>query len=60
MRGLAGHKSRGDVEKSPFYAAARLGVSESTVHTHLHNIYLKLEVNGKTEAIKKAQRLKIF
>ncbi|OQA32449.1 MAG: transcriptional regulator MalT [Betaproteobacteria bacterium ADurb.Bin341] len=40
--------------------AARLGVSESTVHTHLHNIYLKLEVNGKTEAIKKAQKLKIF
>jgi hypothetical protein len=26
MRGLAGHKSRGDVEKSPFYAAARLAM----------------------------------
>lgn len=33
--------------------AVRLYVSEGTVHTHLHDIYLKLEVSGRTAAIKK-------
>lgn len=35
--------------------AARLHVSPGTVKTHLQNIYQKLEVSGKTSAIKKAQ-----
>lgn len=40
--------------------ASRLTVSAGTVQTHLHNIYMKLEANGKTAAIKKAQKLKIL
>ncbi len=40
--------------------AERLTVSSSTVKTHLQNIYQKLEVNGKTAAIKKAQQQKLF
>ncbi len=40
--------------------AEKLHVSGSTVHSHLHNIYLKLEVNGRTGAIKKAQQMKIL
>lgn len=35
--------------------ASRLMVSQGTVKTHLQNIYLKLEVSGKTTAIKIAQ-----
>lgn len=35
--------------------AKRLRVSQSTVKTHLHNIYLKLEASGKVAAIKIAQ-----
>ncbi len=40
--------------------AGRLMVSTSTVKTHLQNIYQKLEVSGKTAAIKKAQQQKLF
>ncbi len=40
--------------------AGRLMVSAGTVQTHLHNIYMKLEVSGKTAAIKKAQKLKLL
>lgn len=40
--------------------AGRLHVSTGTVQTHLHNIYLKLEVSGRTAAIKKAQKLKLI
>ncbi|MEA4970653.1 MAG: LuxR C-terminal-related transcriptional regulator [Candidatus Pelethousia sp.] len=40
--------------------ANRLGVSEGTVKTHLQNVYQKLDVNGKTAAIKKAKTLKVF
>jgi LuxR family maltose regulon positive regulatory protein len=37
--------------------AERLFVAAGTVQTHLHNIYLKLEVGGRTAAVKKAQTL---
>ena len=40
--------------------AAQLYVSSGTVQVHLHNIYTKLEVNGKVAAIKKAQILKLI
>jgi LuxR family maltose regulon positive regulatory protein len=40
--------------------AVRLSVSTGTVRTHLQNIYLKLEVGGRTAAIKKARELKLF
>jgi len=40
--------------------AVRLYVSEGTVQTHLHNIYLKLEVSGRMAAIRKAQKLKLL
>jgi len=40
--------------------AGRLLVSTGTVKTHLQNIYHKLEVNGKTAAIKKAEKLKLL
>lgn len=40
--------------------AERLYVTEGTVQTHLHNIYLKLEVSGRTAAISKAQKLKLI
>ncbi len=39
--------------------AQRLMISDSTVKTHLENIYRKLKVRGKTEAIKKVALLKI-
>ena len=35
--------------------AARLFMSQSTVKTHLQNIYQKLETSGKVSAIKIAQ-----
>lgn len=38
--------------------AKKLFVAEGTVKNHLENIYRKLEVGGKTAAIKKAQQLK--
>ena len=39
--------------------AARLSVSERTINFHLTNIYQKLQVSGRTEALSKAleQRL---
>jgi len=40
--------------------AGKLHVAAGTVQTHLHNIYLKLEVNGRTAAVKKAQKLKLL
>lgn len=40
--------------------ASRLTVSSGTVKTHIQNIYLKLEVNGKIAALKKAEQLKII
>lgn len=40
--------------------AGRLTVSPATVKTHIQNIYLKLEVNGKIAALKKAEHLKII
>lgn len=40
--------------------AARLFISSCTVKTHLQNIYQKLEVSGKTSAIKKAQQMKLL
>lgn len=40
--------------------AGRLMVSAGTVKTHLENIYRKLEVSGKTAAIKKATALRLF
>jgi len=40
--------------------AEKLYVTPGTVQTHLHNIYLKLEVSGRTAAIIKAQKLKLL
>jgi len=40
--------------------AKKLYVAAGTVQTHLHNIYLKLEVSGRTAAVKKAQKLKLL
>lgn len=37
--------------------AARLGVSPHTVHTHIKNIYAKLESCGKKEALRRAKEL---
>jgi ATP/maltotriose-dependent transcriptional regulator MalT len=39
--------------------AATLSVSTSTVKTHLQNIYRKLEVRSRTQAIVKAQALSL-
>ena len=40
--------------------AARLGVSLSTIKTHLKNIYQKLDVNSRRTAVEKATALGIF
>ncbi len=40
--------------------AGKLHVTAGTVQTHLHNVYLKLEVSGRAAAIKKAQKLKLL
>ena len=37
-------------------AAARLGISVSTVSFHLQNIYQKLQVHSKSEAVAKGLR----
>jgi DNA-binding NarL/FixJ family response regulator len=37
--------------------ADKLFVSTETVRTHIHNIYVKLQVNSRHEALKKAGRL---
>ncbi len=39
--------------------AAQLSFAESTVKTHLKNIYRKLNVNSRTRAIRQAQALKL-
>jgi DNA-binding CsgD family transcriptional regulator len=36
--------------------AASLFISESTLKTHLHAIYRKLDVRNRTQAVKKAQQ----
>jgi len=41
-------------------AAARLGVTRSTISFHLHNIYGKLQVESKSEAVAKALRERII
>ena len=38
-------------------AATRIGVSVSTVRTHVRNIYGKLDVHNKTEAVFEARAL---
>ena len=40
--------------------AAQLCVAESTVKAHLDNIYRKLGVNSRTQAIAQAQALKVL
>ena len=40
--------------------AEKIFLSPGTVQTHLHNIYLKLEANGRTEAIRKAEQFKLI
>lgn len=40
--------------------ASRLFLAPGTVQTHLHNIYSKLDAKGKTDAIRKAELLKLI
>jgi DNA-binding NarL/FixJ family response regulator len=40
-------------------AAAELGVSFSTINFHMQNIYGKLQVHSKSEAVAKALRQRI-
>jgi DNA-binding NarL/FixJ family response regulator len=40
--------------------AASLGISYGTVHTHIKNIYGKLHVNSKSEAVAKALKQKLI
>jgi LuxR family transcriptional regulator, maltose regulon positive regulatory protein len=40
--------------------AARLNIAASTVKTHINNIYSKLEVQTRTQAIRRARDLGLF
>jgi len=40
--------------------AARLFISESTIKSHVSNLYVKLDVKRRTQAIQKAKTLKIL
>lgn len=40
--------------------ATRLGIEPSTVQTHLHRIYQKLEVPSRTAAVTRAQKLRLL
>src|SRR5262249_12923617 len=41
-------------------AASRLGVASSTINFHLQNIYQKLQVHSKTEAVAEALRNRLI
>lgn len=41
-------------------AAAKLGVASTTINFHLQNIYQKLQVHSKTEAVAKAMRNRLI
>lgn len=41
-------------------AASQLGISRNTVHTHVKNIYQKLGVNSRSQAMLAAMRLRLF
>ena len=45
---------------STFEIGARLRISSNTVKTHLKNIYLKLGVRGRNEAIVRAAELHLI
>jgi DNA-binding CsgD family transcriptional regulator len=40
--------------------ASRLGISASTVNGHLANVYLKLDVQSRVQAVRKASELGLF
>jgi len=40
--------------------AGQLGISEGTVKIHLHNIYTKLELDGRVDLVRYAQRLHLI
>lgn len=54
---ILGHMSEGLPNKA---IAARLGISERTVTTHIANIYSKLHVNNRVSAIQEAMRRRIL